>query len=201
MLAVALVIAIPPTRTACLKAIGHALVLDRPIGAADVIVLSIDAGPSGVLEAVDLIGQGVSGAVAVFAEPPTRAEVELLKRGVPYQDSAAQSLRHLASLGVANITRIPTPVTGTGAEADVLPAWLTQHGYRSAIVITTSDHSRRAQRLLDRATEDRDIRVSVRPSRYSNFDPDSWWKDRRGTRTALIELQKLLLDILSHPLS
>jgi hypothetical protein len=201
MLAGALVTAVPSARRAWLTAIGHALVLDQPISAADVIVLSLGAGPPGVLEAADLVHQGVSGAVAVFAEPPTRAELELLKRGVPYQDSAAQSLRHLASLGVSNIVRIPTSVTGTGAEASVLLPWLTQHGYRSALVITTSDHSRRAQRVLNRASNGGSIRVSVRPSRYSNFDPDAWWHDRSGTRTALIELQKLLLDIVSHPFS
>jgi hypothetical protein len=43
------------------------------------------------------------------------------------------------------------------------------------------------------------VRVAVQPARYSSFDPDQWWKTRGGIRTAIIELQKLLLDLLLHP--
>ena len=43
--------------------------------------------------------------------------------------------------------------------------------------------------------------VTVRPSRYSSFDPDRWWETRGGIRTGLIELQKLMLDVVLHPLS
>jgi hypothetical protein len=37
--------------------------------------------------------------------------------------------------------------------------------------------------------------------RYSSFDPDQWWETRSGTRREIIELQKLLLDIVLHPTS
>jgi hypothetical protein len=41
----------------------------------------------------------------------------------------------------------------------------------------------------------------VRSARYSAFDPDGWWETRGGIRTEIIELQKLLLDVLLHPIS
>jgi hypothetical protein len=44
-------------------------------------------------------------------------------------------------------------------------------------------------------------RVLVRYSRYSEFNPDTWWSTRDGVRTEIIEFEKLLLDVLSHPLS
>jgi hypothetical protein len=44
-------------------------------------------------------------------------------------------------------------------------------------------------------------RVTVRPEHYSNFDPDRWWETRGGIRTEVVELQKLLLDLVLHPLS
>ena len=43
--------------------------------------------------------------------------------------------------------------------------------------------------------------VAVRAARYSSFDPDRWWETRGGIRTEIIELQKLLLDVVLHPLS
>ena len=44
-------------------------------------------------------------------------------------------------------------------------------------------------------------RVTVRPARYSIFDPDRWWETRAGVRTEIIELQKLVLDVVLHPMS
>jgi hypothetical protein len=32
-------------------------------------------------------------------------------------------------------------------------------------------------------------------------DPDRWWETRRGVRTEIVELQKLLLDVVLHPMS
>jgi len=43
--------------------------------------------------------------------------------------------------------------------------------------------------------------VTIRSARYSAFDPDRWWTTRDDTRTEIVELQKLVLDVLRHPLS
>jgi hypothetical protein len=43
--------------------------------------------------------------------------------------------------------------------------------------------------------------VMVRGARYSSFDPERWWHSRAGVRTEIVELQKLLLDIVRHPIS
>jgi hypothetical protein len=48
---------------------------------------------------------------------------------------------------------------------------------------------------------DSPTRVRIRVTRHSGFDPDRWWETRGGTRTAVIELQKLLFDLIRHPLS
>ena len=55
--------------------------------------------------------------------------------------------------------------------------------------------------ILARATRGRALTVSVRGSRYSDFDPDAWWQSRTGVRTEIIESEKLLADIVLHPLS
>ena len=83
----------------------------------------------------------------------------------------------------------------------MLPDWCDQHRFRSIVVVTTSDHSRRLRRVLHRAMEGHRTRVMVRFAHYSQFDPDRWWQARAGIRTGIIELQQLLLDLARYPIS
>lgn len=193
--------AVPRTRVAALHGLGQALVADDPVTSADVIVISVDAGGAGVLEAADLVRSGVSKRVAVFAEPPAPADIEFSRRGIEHHDDASQALSELRALGVADPIRIPTPVDGTTAEGRALAAWTADRGFRSIVMITTRDHSRRTRRVLRRALEGRNVQASVRSSKYSDFDANTWWHTRTGVRTEIIELQKLVLDLLTHPLS
>jgi hypothetical protein len=43
--------------------------------------------------------------------------------------------------------------------------------------------------------------VTVRPARYSRFDPDRWWKTRGGVRAGITEFQKLVLEVILHPIA
>jgi hypothetical protein len=198
---VAAPLAIPPLRAAALQTLGRTLVAADPVAAVDVIVISVDSGAAGVLEAADLVRDGVATRVAVFPEPPAPADLEFQRRGVPQDDEAARAIQQLAVLGVPGAMRIPTPVSGTQDEAAVLPGWLNQHQFHSALMVTTVDHSRRTRRVLRRALSGSPLRLSVRPSRYSAFDPETWWQSRSGLRTGIIEIQKLLLDVARHPAS
>jgi hypothetical protein len=94
---------------------------------------------------------------------------------------------------------IPRAVAGTDDEGRVLPGWCDQRGLRSVVVVTTSDHSRRLRRVLRRSMGIRPTRVIVRSARFSPFDPDRWWQTSDTKRIGIIELQKLLLDVLLHP--
>jgi len=55
--------------------------------------------------------------------------------------------------------------------------------------------------VLDRVMKGHSTRVTVQPARYSSFDPDRWWKTRNGVRTEIVELQKLILEVVLHPIS
>jgi hypothetical protein len=197
----AVIVGAPPTRESLLRAAGWILLVNEPVEPADIIVVATDADGPGVLEAADLVRRGIATRVAVFADPPGRVDREFIRRGVPYEDEAARLTRQLRSLGVMAIEQIPRADAGTQGEADVLPGWCDQHQFRSVVVVTTADHSRRLRRVLRRAMRGHPTRVTVRPAPYSEFDPDRWWESRGGIRTEIIELQKLLLDIARHPLS
>jgi hypothetical protein len=55
------------------------------------------------------------------------------------------------------------------------------------------------RRVLGRAMKGHTTRVTVRGSRYSPFSPDSWWHARDTRRTGIVEMEKLLLDVVQHP--
>ena len=187
-------------REPVLRAAGWALVVNEPVASADIIVLSIDSGPAGALEAADLVQSGISKRVAVFTDPPSGEDHEFIRRGLPYEDVAARQIRRLRLLGVTDVVQI-SRVDGTEGEGQVLPPWCDEHQLRSIVVVATKDHSRRLRRVLDRVMKGHPTRVTVQPARYSNFDPDRWWETRGGIRTEIIELQKLMLDIVLHPIS
>jgi len=192
---------IPPVHRALLRAAGWALVASDAPRHADVIVVAIDADGAGVLEAADLLRGGIAPRIALFSDPPDRIDQEFIRRGAPYYDLAAVELWQLHALGITSTELIPRSVAGTHDEASVLPQWCTQKGYHTVLLVSTTDHSRRMRRVMRRALQGQRTRVIVVYSRYSQFNPDAWWQTRAGTRTELIELEKLLLDVLRHPLS
>ena len=200
LLAGALVVGAYVARVPIFRAAGWALVVDEPVAPVDIVVVAVDADGAGVLEAVDLVHAGIAKRVAVFADPPDAVDREFIRRGVPYEDAAARSARQLASLGLTGIEQIPR-VAGTEDEGEVLPGWCDQHRLRSLVIVSSRDHSRRMRRVLHRSMQGHPTRVTVRSARYSPFDPDRWWETHDGIRTELIELQKLLLDVVRHPIS
>jgi hypothetical protein len=199
-LAVFAIVVLRPLRESVLRAAGWALVTNEPIVAADVIVVSLDSGGAGALEAADLVQSGISRRVAVFKDPPSGEDYEFIRRGLPYEDAGARQIRQLRSLGVTDILEI-SRVDGTTAEGQALPPWCDENNLQSIMVIAAKDHSRRLRRVLDRMMKGHQTHVMVRPERYSSFDPDRWWESRGGVRTEIVELQKLLLDVLFHPTS
>lgn len=201
LIAVAVSAAVPAIRTPALQGAGWALVVNDPIQAADIIVITADSDGAGTLEAADLVHQGIAARVAVFEDPPDAIDEEFLRRGLPYHNATTQFTADLQRLGVHTIERIPRSVSGTDDEGRVLPGWFAQRGFGSVIVVCTADHSRRVRRVLDRAMKGRGTRVTIRYSRYSRFDPARWWQTRDGARTGIVELEKLALDLVRHPLS
>ena len=154
----------------------------------------------GRLEAADLVQRGVSKRIVVFEDPLSREASEFVRRGLPYEDEGARQIRQLRTLGVMDVVQI-SQVNGTEDEGLVLPQWIDEQHLRSIVVVAAKDHSRRVRRVLDRALKGHPTRVTVQAARYSSFDPDKWWETRSDIRREIIELQKLLLDIVLHPTS
>jgi hypothetical protein len=200
-LAVVAIVSIPSVREPVLRAAGWALVVNEQVTPADIIVVSLDSGGAGALEAADLVQGGIATRVAVFTDPPDREDLEFIRRGLPYEDWSATQIRRLRLLGVTDVVQIPRIDAGTEGEGQVLPLWCDQHQLRSIVFVAAKDHSRRVQRVLNRAMKGHPTRVTIQPARYSRFDPDRWWETRGGVRTEIVELQKLVFDFILHPMS
>jgi hypothetical protein len=184
-----------------LRAAGWFLVADDPIHPADAIVIAVDAGRAGILEAADLVRGGMSRRVAIFADQPDDVDRELARRRIDEEDELARQTRLLRTLGVEDIERIPLPITGTEDEGRVFPEWCGERQLRTVIVVSSADHTRRLRRVFHRAMKGRATAVMVRRARYSDFDPDTWWRKRGGVRREIVEVEKLLFDFLRHPIS
>jgi hypothetical protein len=195
----ALALLVPAPRAALLRAAGRMLVAEDPLQRADVIVIAADAGAAGVLEAADLVRAGIASRVALFSPAATLAARELMRRGVRIQDSLAVMTEELRALGVASIVQIPQPVTGTEDEGRRLHGWCRLAGIHSIVFVSTADHSRRTRRVLRRALRGTGVSLIERAARYSPFAPEGWWNTRAGTRTELVESEKLLLELMRHP--
>jgi hypothetical protein len=197
----AVIVTVPSVHRPVLRAAGWALVVNEPVAPADIIVISLDSGGAGALEAADLVQSGIATRVAVFVDPPAGEDLEFIRRGLPYEDASARQIRQLRWLGVTDVVQIPRTDEGTEGEGQVLPRWCDQHEFRSIVFVVARDHSRRIRRLLDRVMKGHSTRVTVQAERYSAFDPDRWWETRGGIRTEIQEFQKLVLNLILHPIS
>jgi len=89
---------------------------------------------------------------------------------------------------------------GIAPRVAVFADWSRERRFRSIVVVCSRDHSRRLRRVFQRSFKGHPTRILVRAARHSTFDPDRWWQDRDGVRTHVVESQKLLLDLIRHPI-
>jgi hypothetical protein len=101
-------------------------------------------------------------------------------------------------LGVTDVMKIGG-IDGTESEGRMLAQWADQQHLGSMVVVSAKNHSRPMRRVLDQDMNGDPTQVTVRAARYSVFGPDRWRESRTGVRTAIFEIQKLLLDFLRHP--
>lgn len=181
--------------------LGHELVSEDTITAVDLIVIGPDAGDAGVLEAADLVHGGIATRVTIFGEPVTEIAEEFRRRGVDYEDGTARMAHLLRRLGVERVDLVRLTSPGTEETGRVLPLLCQQQNVATVAVVTSADHSRRMRRVLHRSMRGTGVRALVRSSKYSAFIVGRWWQQRAGARRGIVELQKLLLDLMLHPVS
>jgi uncharacterized SAM-binding protein YcdF (DUF218 family) len=170
-----------------LAAVGRALAVEDELEKADAIVaISGDTGAR-ASTAIALWKQGyapliVFSGAAIDPDSVSSAEImrrEALRQGVP--ESA---------------TLIEPASTTTEGNASEVAKLMVQRKLRSAILVTSPYHQRRAALLFARSFEPADLVLRNYPARDPEWDPDLWWlRDPLRSRT-LVELAKLGAELL-----
>ena len=170
-----------------LAAVGHTLAIEDPLEKADAIVaISGDTGAR-ANTAIALWKQGyapliIFSGAAIDPESVSSAEImrrEALRQGVP-----------------ENATLIEPASATTDENANEVAKLMAQRKLRSAILVTSPYHQRRAALLFARAFEPAGLALYNYPARDPEWDPNFWWRHDPLRSRTLIELAKLGAELL-----
>jgi len=166
--------------------IGHLLDLEDPLAKADAIVaLSGDTGPR-TDTAVDLWKRGYA-PVIIFAgsalDPDSISSAEIMKReavaaGVPASAILVEPFSATTEENAARVVRV-----------------MTDHALRTAILVTSPYHQRRAAILFARAAAPAQISLRSYPARDPQWDPNTWWLTEPARSLTFVELAKLSVEL------
>ena len=198
-LAAAISLLIPDVRTAALTRLGQVMVVADAPGAADVLVVTPESGAAGDLEAADLFARGGIRSVLVLEPVALPIDRELQRRGVRFPDFAVETL---VQLGVprSTMTTLEAGEGGTTDNTRALAAWVQAHKPAHVVVVVGPTHARRYRRALRRVWPEEVTAPAIVPTPYGAFKASDWWQSRTTLREGIVELQKLTLDVLMHPL-
>ena len=162
--------------------VGHWLAIEDPIANADVIVaISGDNGPR-TETAVNLWKQKRAPLILFSGgslDPESVSSAELMKRDA-------------VRLGVPGDAILVEPLSSSTEEnAGFSAALLNKRGLRTAILVTSPYHQRRASILFSQAFTPLGLSFLNHPAVDPQWHPDRWWLTDPPRRLTLVELVKL----------
>ena len=175
---------------AALAGIGHVLDVEDPLQPADAIVaLSGDTGAR-TATAVDLWKRQLAPLI-IFAgsavDPASVSSAEIMKR-------------EAIALGVPPAAILIEPESATTEEnAARVAELMSARGLRSAILVTSPYHQRRAADLFGRAFKPAKLTFRNYPARDPDWDPNLWWLREPARTLTAVELAKLSVQVVSEP--
>jgi len=170
-----------------LAAVGHALAVEDPLEKADaIVVISGDTGAR-ANTAIALWKQGYA-PIIVFSgaaiDPDSVSSAEIMRREALLQ-------------GVPENATLIEPASATTEEnATEVAKLMVQRKLRSAILVTSPYHQRRAALLFARSFEPASLVLRNYPARDPDWDPNLWWRHDPLRSRTLVELAKLGAELL-----
>lgn len=176
---------------AAFRGVGRWLVVEDPLGPADVIVVLSGRMPERAMGAAELYRRGF--APEVWLTHPRGVREEMDRLGIEYTDEDTYSAAVLEKLGVpANAIRVlPHSIRNTEDEVKLVAAELRNGHKDRAIIVTSPPHTRRV-RALWRKLIGPDPLVIVRYSRLDDFDAAHWWRHTNDSLSVVREALGLL---------
>jgi len=179
----------------CRKA-GTWLVKDDQVHHADVMVLLTGSISDRVLQTADLFSEGVADRVWIVEEAMGANRI-LEERGVVLISNSTQVKNALISLGIPadNIEILPGDANSTRMEAEIVRSYLrTRSGLDKLLLVTSADHTRRANKIFKAAFKNMEEPPELysSASKYTSFHPEKWWRDKEDIQDVVREYMKLL---------
>lgn len=183
-----------------LKKIGGFLILEHPEEKTDLIVCLAGGNVDRGLATADAYNKGLAPKVYISKEQLPDGYKKLIQKGVNYPRTIDLLADALEQLGVPgrSIFISDKIVISTYDEAMILKGFVEGTGIKSFMVITSPSHSKRAFLTFKKVFENNDLKIIMRPSPYSEFRSEDWWKKRKYIRDVIIEYQKLVYYVLKY---
>lgn len=183
-----------------LTRMGKYLVVEHPLKKSDLIVCLSGSSIERGLEASELYQKGMAASIFITREELPVGYEALRKKGGSYPEERTLVVELLQGLGVPGSACLSSDrfVSSTFDEAKLLWDITQEKGYKSLIIVTSPEHTRRAWLTFENVFEKADIRIAMRPSRHSNFRSEDWWKTRKYLRAVIFEYQKLIFYALKY---
>lgn len=168
-----------------LVAIGHNLRVEDRLQRVDAIIaISGDTGPR-VRAAVDLWNEGYAQTL-IFSggarDPASPSSGEIMKR-------------QAIALGVPDKAILVEPESATTDQnAEHVALLMKATGLKSAILVTSAFHQRRASLHFTREFERHGLTFINRPADDASWDPTFWWTKRDSRTITLVELAKIAVE-------
>jgi len=176
-------------REPLLESLARFLITQDPVEGADVIVvLSGGQGDERVAQGAQLFHEG-------------RAPKVLLSGGMGQMELSTselmrrQALRHKIPESALLFER---DSTSTAEQARYLRPILEARGFRRAIVVTSSYHSRRTRYLFRRVFAASSVEARIYPVQKDIFSPVKWWTRDWDTEEVVLEYIKLALAVARY---
>jgi uncharacterized SAM-binding protein YcdF (DUF218 family) len=175
-----------------LRGLGSWLVVQDPLQKADAIVVLGGTMYERQMEAVDLFKEGWAPRIYVLRELADWGEAELIARGITYTRVVDLQIDTMKQLGVPGDRIDVLDAAGsTAEEAQHVLALAKEQRFKTVIVVTSKQHTRRSRMVMNRRLSGSGVSVIVRPSRYDRSNVDRWWTERATLRFTLFETQRL----------
>ncbi len=172
-----------------LRGLGTYLIVDDSLRQADaVVVLSGDANRTRLDAAAAVARRGMTEWVIVLTAAPRNSLHD------------ASAVRRDAALRGIDVDRviIAGPAHSTADDARLAAEAMRQHGWRTAIVVTSPYHTRRAQWTFHRVWDALGLAFTVHASQPPGFDPGWWWANGGSMRAVVLEYVKFAIYLLRY---
>jgi len=182
-----LILGIYLARHPLLRFAGEELIVEDPLEKSDAIIVLSDDNfyADRATRAAELFRQGLAPIVVAsgirlrpYAGISELMTHDLIERGVPRD----------------RILTFPQDADSTKEEAEALRKLLLERNWKSAIIVTSNYHTRRARYIIWK-TFSKSVEIRMAGARDADYDPAHWWERRRSVKRFVHEVAGYVLAV------